>query len=150
MKTFVCFFSPQLILQKSNDLFQRKLSFFNVLEGGPTFSSGVQLFPGGSNFFQGGGSNCLFPIETHITCDFPAGSGPPVPPLDPHLVGLLFNVQNNTNNTKFIYIVGHTNVGSLRKTPPGMDGMTYFQQSPPSHVRVIYLSRLILLVTVPG
>ena len=30
----------------------------------------------GSNFFQGG-SNCLFPIETHITCDFPGGSGPP-------------------------------------------------------------------------
>ena len=28
---------------------------------------GVQLFPGGSN--------CLFPIETHITCDFPGGSG---------------------------------------------------------------------------
>ena len=45
---------------------------------------GVQHFPGGggSNFFQGGGgSNCLFPIETHITCDFPGGSGPPVPPL---------------------------------------------------------------------
>ena len=44
---------------------------------------------GGSNIFQGGGgptfpggSNCLFPIETHITCDFPGGggSGPPVPP----------------------------------------------------------------------
>ena len=33
---------------------------------------------------RGGGSNCLFPIETHITCDFPGG-GPPVPPLDPHL-----------------------------------------------------------------
>ena len=30
-------------------------------------------------------ANCLFPIETHITCDFPGGSGPPVPPLDPHL-----------------------------------------------------------------
>ena len=45
-------------------------------------------FPGGvgSNFFQGGGgNNCLFPIETRITCDFPGGSGPPVPPLDPHL-----------------------------------------------------------------
>ena len=44
-------------------------------------SEGVQHFPGGSNFFQGG-SNCLFPIETHITCDFPGGgggSGPPVP-----------------------------------------------------------------------
>ena len=47
-------------------------SFFEVPEG-------VQHFPGGSNFFQGG-SNCSFPIETHITCDFPGGSGPPVPP----------------------------------------------------------------------
>ena len=41
---------------------------------------------GGVQHFQGGGgSNCLFRIETHITCDFPGGSGPPVPPLDPHL-----------------------------------------------------------------
>ena len=48
--------------------------------GSKIFQGGVQLFPGG-----GGGSNCLFPIETHITCDFPGGSGPPVPPLDPHL-----------------------------------------------------------------
>ena len=23
--------------------------------------------------------------ETHITCDFPGGSGPPNPPLDPHV-----------------------------------------------------------------
>ena len=44
-------------------------------------------FQRGSNIFQGrvqlfpGGSNCLFPIETHITCDIPGGgSGPPVPP----------------------------------------------------------------------
>ena len=72
--TFFFFFGPQLILQKSNGQFQRNLSFFKVPEG-------VQHFPGGSNFFQGGGgSNCLFPIETHITCDFPGGSGPPVPP----------------------------------------------------------------------
>ena len=29
----------------------------------------------------------LISIETHITCDFPGGSGPPTPPpLDPHLV----------------------------------------------------------------
>ena len=38
----------------------------------------------GSNIFQGGGgggSNCLFPIETYIICDFPGmGSGPAVPP----------------------------------------------------------------------
>ena len=43
-----------------------------------------------SNFFQGGGgSNCLFPIETHIICDFPGGGGvrtPCPPPLDPHLI----------------------------------------------------------------
>ena len=37
-------------------------------------------FQGGPTFPGGGGSNCLFPIETHITCDFPGGCGPPVPP----------------------------------------------------------------------
>ena len=42
LKFFVClfFFSPQLILQKSNGQFQRNLSFFKVPEG-------VQRFPGG-------------------------------------------------------------------------------------------------------
>ena len=35
-------------------------------------------FQRGSNIFQGG-SNCFFPIATHITCDFPGGSGPPLP-----------------------------------------------------------------------
>ena len=37
--------------------------------GGPTFSRGVG------------------PIETHITitCDFPGGSGPPIPPVDLHM-----------------------------------------------------------------
>ena len=51
--------------------------------GGPNFSRGVQLFPGGG----GGVSNCLFPIEIKITCDFPGGggSGHPAPHLDPHL-----------------------------------------------------------------
>ena len=51
------------------------------------FQKGSNIFQGGggSNFFKGGGSNCLFPIETHIICDYPGGSGPPVPPLDPHL-----------------------------------------------------------------
>ena len=64
---FCFFFSPQLILQKSNGQFQRNLSFFKV--------------PEGSNIFQGGGgSNCLFPIKTHITCDFPGGGPDPLPP----------------------------------------------------------------------
>ena len=80
---FFFFFSPQLILQKSKGQSQRNLSFFKVLEG-------VQHFPGGGGptFSRGGGGggNCLFPIETHITCDFPGGSGPPVPPLDPNLI----------------------------------------------------------------
>ena len=62
------FFSPQLILQKSNGQFQRNLSFYKVPEG-------VQHFPGGPTFSKGGGSNCLFPIETLITCDFPGGGG---------------------------------------------------------------------------
>ena len=43
------FFSPQLILQKSNGQFQRNLSFFKAPDGVqffpgcPTFSRGVQL-----------------------------------------------------------------------------------------------------------
>ena len=69
------------------------LSFFKVPEGVQHFLRGDQLFPGG------GGSNCLLPIETHITCDFPGGGGsdPLSPPLDPHLItsvktqNILFN-----------------------------------------------------------
>ena len=49
------FFSPQLILLKSNGLFQRKLSFFKVPEG-------VQHFPGGSIFFQGGGGPIAYSL----------------------------------------------------------------------------------------
>ena len=65
------FFSPQLILQKTNGQFKKNLSsFFKVPKGSPTFSRGVQLFPGG-----GGGSNCVFPIKTYITCNFPGGGG---------------------------------------------------------------------------
>ena len=54
------------------------------------FRRGSNIFQGGGGptFSRGRGSNCLFPIETHRTSDFPGGgggSGPPVPPLDPHL-----------------------------------------------------------------
>ena len=52
------------------------------------YRGGVQYFSGGSNFFQGGGGGgvqMLISIKTHITCDFPEGSGPPVPPLDPRM-----------------------------------------------------------------
>ena len=49
-------------------------------EGGPMVL--LHIFQGGSNF-----SRCGGPIESHITitCDFPGGSGPPIPPLDPHM-----------------------------------------------------------------
>ena len=42
----------------------------------------LHIFQGGPTFSRGGG-----PIETHITitCNFPGGSGPPIPPLDPHI-----------------------------------------------------------------
>ena len=63
-----------LNLQKSNWFFSKKTIIYQDSRGGPTFSGG------------GGGSNCLFPIGTQITCDFPgSGFGPPVPPLDPHM-----------------------------------------------------------------
>ena len=55
------FLRSQLILQKSN----------------------VSTFSG-----KGGGSNCLFPIETHITCEFPGGPDPLSLPLDPHLAAI--------------------------------------------------------------
>ena len=51
------FFSPQLILQKSNGQFQRNISFFKVLEGVQHFSGRVQLFPGG------GGVQLLIPYR---------------------------------------------------------------------------------------
>ena len=40
------------------------------------------IFSGGSNFYQGV-SNCLFPIETHLICDFPEGVRTPCPPPPP-------------------------------------------------------------------
>ena len=48
--------SDNVFLQKSNGQFQRNLSFFKVPEG-------VQHFPGGSNFFQGGGGQLLIPYR---------------------------------------------------------------------------------------
>ena len=40
------------------------------------------IFSRGSNFFQEV-SNCLFPIETHLICDFPEGVRTPCPPPPP-------------------------------------------------------------------
>ena len=65
----------------------RKKSGQHFLERGSNsfITEGVQYFPGGGpNCFQGWVQ--MLSIETHITCDFPGqGSGPPIPPLDPHM-----------------------------------------------------------------
>ena len=53
----------------------KEISDFSRFQSGSNFfQGGVQLFPGGSN------SNCFFPKETHITCDFPGGPDPLYPP----------------------------------------------------------------------
>ena len=71
------FFSPQLILQKSMVNFKEYHLFFKVPGGSNNNQGeGYQLFPGG-------GPIAYFPIETHITCDFPGGGGPD--PLSPPL-----------------------------------------------------------------
>ena len=51
----------------------KKIYHFSRFQRSPTFSRGA------SNFFEGG-SNCLFPIGTHITCDFPGGGPDPLFP----------------------------------------------------------------------
>ena len=71
------FYGSEMVIFKEIYHFSRFQRGSNILPGG-----------GGSNFFQVG-SNCLFPVETHITCDFPGGGGgsdPLSPLLDPHLV----------------------------------------------------------------
>ena len=66
------FFSPQLILQFT----ERVQNYtFPRIQRGPTVSRGMYFFQGG-----GGGGQILISLETHIICDFPGGSGPPIPP----------------------------------------------------------------------
>ena len=71
--------------QSAKWLISKKTIIFQGSRGDPTFSRG-----GGPTF--PGGSNCLFPIETHIACEFPGGG----PPLDPHLLfEPLHEISNN-------------------------------------------------------
>ena len=64
------FYSPELILQLTEVLLQRKLYFSkDPGGGGPEFSRGR-----GSNFFL-----MLISKETHITCDFPGDPDPLFP-----------------------------------------------------------------------
>ena len=58
---------------RENYTFPRIQRGSNIFQGGPTF-----FFRGGGG--GGGGVQTLISIETH-----PGGSGPPIPPLDPHM-----------------------------------------------------------------
>ena len=61
------FYWSQMVNFEENYHFSRFQRGSNIFQGG----GGVHLFPGGSN--------CLYPIETHITCDFPGGPDPLTP-----------------------------------------------------------------------
>ena len=60
-------------------------TYFTVKRGGPMVL--LHIFQGGPTFSRGEG-----PIEIYITiaCDFARGSGPPIPPLDPHMDIVVF------------------------------------------------------------
>ena len=78
-RIFVVFFSPQLILQFYGYFKETIIS--QGFRGGPTFSRG------------GGGVQILISIKTHLTCDFPEGSGHLSPPLDPHMTHLCTKIS---------------------------------------------------------
>ena len=63
------FYRSQMVIFKEKYHFSRFRRGSKFVRGG-----------GGPIFSRGGGSNCLFPIETHITCDFPGGPDPLPPP----------------------------------------------------------------------
>ena len=50
---------------------------FKGFKMGTTFSRGAPTIPGWVQM--------LIAIENHIACDFPGGSGPSIPPLDPRM-----------------------------------------------------------------
>ena len=62
------FFKSSAYFTEVKWLISKKTIIFQGSRGGPTFSRG-----GGPTFSRG--SNCLYPIETHITCDFPGEGG---------------------------------------------------------------------------
>ena len=87
---FVCFSSFFLVLS----LFYR-IPMVNFKENYnfSRFQRRSNIFKGWSNFFERG-YNCLFPIETGITCDFPGGPDVLSHPLNPHMAQCLRAVSN--------------------------------------------------------
>ena len=73
LKKLFCFVACFMMVKwKVKWSISKKSIVFQGSRWGPFFSRGP-------NFFQGV-SNCLFPIETHLICDFPEGVRTPCPP----------------------------------------------------------------------
>ena len=64
---------------------------------------GVQHLPRESNFSQGGGSNCLFPTETHIICHFPVGGRGVQTPCPPW--SSFKNIKNSSGSVSKLFIL---------------------------------------------
>ena len=100
---FCFFFSPQLILQFTGGVqwfyYRENYTFPRIQRGSNIFrGEGVQCLPGK-------GIQMLIYIEPHTTCDFPGGSRPPIPPLDPHMNrGAVKLIE------KGVWICGQTNM----------------------------------------
>ena len=73
----------------------KKTIIFQGFRGGQHLPGGVHFF-----FLGGGGVQMLISIEIHITCDFPGGSRPPIPPLDPHMQLEIHSPENTNNKIK--------------------------------------------------
>ena len=105
-----------------HDNIQNKFHF-GLARGGPTFSSGVQLFPGW-------GVPIAYSYRKYITCDFPGQVRTPCPPppLDPHL-GLSMvlsihaeNAPNLTNRCLGMFLEGQVDRQTDRQTDRQIDG----------------------------
>ena len=95
--------------------------------GGPTFTRGGPSFSRG-----GGGSNCLFPIETHITCDFPGGVRTPCPPSGSALDIVLEThgrIQREGGGAGGIPLKSRKNIGFLSITGPDPLKIRIYQAS---------------------
>ena len=90
------FYRSQMVNFKEIYHFSRFKRGSDIFQGGG--GEGVQLFPGGSN--------CLLPIDTHITCDFPGGGGvrTPCPPLWIRTWGCNYIIKNNYISRFYNYI----------------------------------------------
>ena len=73
------------------------LMLYKGSRGGPLFSGGGGGGGGGEGvlLFPGGGVQMLISIETHIRTYYFSGgvSGPPYPPLDPHMGNVIITEQ---------------------------------------------------------